>query len=68
MLNDRPTFRPWIGSAYATGGVLGLRFLILGESHYGSGADEVVDPEVTNALCLQARVHPAFAVVLRDAN
>jgi len=26
-------FRPWVGSAYATGGIFGKRVMVLGESH-----------------------------------
>lgn len=32
-------FKPWVGSEYQTGGVYGKKVLVLGESHYGDGAD-----------------------------
>jgi len=34
------TFDPWIGSRYKTDGIRGIRLLILGEAHYGTGQDE----------------------------
>ena len=42
-------FRPWVGSAYSTGGIFGKRVMILGESHY-------CEEECTD--CGNARVHP----------
>ena len=42
-------FRPWVGSAYSTGGIFGKRVMILGESHYcEEGCED----------CGNARVHP----------
>jgi hypothetical protein len=32
-------FDPWIGSQYATQGIRGIRLLILGEAHYGTGEE-----------------------------
>ena len=42
-------FRPWVGSAYAMGGIFGKQVMILGESHYCK--DGCVD-------CGNAKVHP----------
>jgi len=39
------TFKPWIGSKYATNNMFGKRVLVLGESHYGAPEDRV--PEMT---------------------
>ena len=42
-------FRPWVGSAYSSGGIFGKRVMILGESHY-------CEEGCTD--CGNARVHP----------
>jgi hypothetical protein len=34
------TFEPWIGNRYESGGLNGIRLLVLGESHYGEPEDE----------------------------
>jgi len=35
---DSQVFLPWIGGKYDEGGLSGKRLLVVGESHYGSGA------------------------------
>ncbi len=37
------TFHPWVESAYASGGSLGVRAVILGEAHYGNLDDAAPD-------------------------
>ncbi|EPJ3803550.1 hypothetical protein OND84_004196 [Morganella morganii] len=51
-------FAPWIGSQYENG-FLGLRILLVGESHYGDKQHErpTVTPEIIKALALGER-HP----------
>lgn len=42
-------FKPFVGSAYTTGGIFGKRVMILGESHYcEEGCED----------CGNARAHP----------
>jgi len=36
-------FNPWVGANYQTGGAIGIRILILGESHYGTRGRESSD-------------------------
>ncbi len=38
-MHSTRTFEPWIGSKYVAEGLDGLRLLIVGESHYGSGTE-----------------------------
>src|SRR5262245_38404790 len=53
-------FHPWVGSEYRSGGVLGLRLLVLGESHHHT-TPELADRDMTrivveNYLAGRARI------------
>jgi hypothetical protein len=48
-------FDPWIGSRYATDGIKGIRLLILGEAHYGTGEAERQKTHTTEIVRLLAQ-------------
>jgi hypothetical protein len=52
-------FAPWVGGHYASGGLRGLRVLLVSESHYGNSKYERpnVTPEIVKALAL-GLIHP----------
>jgi hypothetical protein len=44
-------FEPWVGDRYDSGGLLGVRTLVLGESHYGESED--ASSQVTRGVVQQ---------------